>query len=365
MSTDNERDLRGRLDAALGTITPPGPPVGAVLRQGRSIRVRRRVGLAAGLAAVVGLGIALPGLVAHVGAEPPAQHSYKVTVNSPRSTPSKLTFSGTINGKPWRFWMTWQRGHRGHSGQIMQIGPGLPWTNVSDLSPGGQPAAFQAVEDGPREAMTGQVRGDITYLALNEPGGSTVDLTPVRWHGARWIAVEIPVRPSLRSIVAYSRSGEVAHAVPFGTSVSAWLRPGQRGLARQTARIATGTAGGQRWSFYGYAGPWGICLQDPSGTGDCLGAYGSRLRPGQLTEWDGCGSLNLSGYQLWNGQAAADVSYLKFRLSDGTVQRVVPVALAGYRYFALAFRDHQRLVSWTAYGASGRVLGNGSITPQC
>ena len=56
MSTDHEREIRDRLGGALDTIAPPSPPVGAVLRQGRAIRVRRRVAVAAGLAAVVGAG---------------------------------------------------------------------------------------------------------------------------------------------------------------------------------------------------------------------------------------------------------------------------------------------------------------------
>ena len=61
MSTDSEREIRDRLGEALGTITPPSPPVDVVLGQGRTIR-RLRVAVAAGLAAVVGLGVALPGL---------------------------------------------------------------------------------------------------------------------------------------------------------------------------------------------------------------------------------------------------------------------------------------------------------------
>ena len=70
MSTDHEREIRDRLGGALDTIAPPSPPVGAVLRQGRTIRMRRRA-VAAGLAVVVGLGIALPGLIGHVHAAPP------------------------------------------------------------------------------------------------------------------------------------------------------------------------------------------------------------------------------------------------------------------------------------------------------
>lgn len=366
MNTDNEREIHGRLDAALGTITPPGPPVAEVLRHGRTIRMRRRAVAAAGLAAVVGLGIALPGLVAHVGATPSLTHSYTMTVNPPRSTPSKLTFSGTINGKRWRIYLTWQRKAEPGVGHITQIGPDLPFSNVNDLSPDGQPASFQVVGGGSTpEAWTGQVRSDIKYLALNLPGGSSVDMAPVRWHGARWVAFRVPPRPWLRSVAAYSRGGEVAYAVPFGASLETWLQPGQHGLARQTVPIGSGTINGRHWSFTGYAGPWGLCLHGENGTGGCFAGHQSVVRRGQLVGWLGCGTLGLSARsEFWNGQAASGVSYLEFRLAGGSPLRVVPVRLAGYRYFAVAYGD-QRPLTWTAYGTSGQVLGHGSVSPRC
>jgi hypothetical protein len=355
MSTDHEREIRDRLGGALDTIAPPSPPVGAVLRQGRAIRVRRRVAVAAGLAAVVGLGVALPGLAGHVHAAPPVQPSYRVTDNPPRSTPSKLTFSGTINGRPWRFAIDWQ-----HGAPVLS-GPGLPSFDMTDLSPDGAPANLAGGGDGTRRALAGQVRRDVSYLALNQPGGSPVDLTAVRWHGRRWVGVVLPVSLRLRTAVAYSTRGEVAYAVPFRGTINVWLRPGQHGLRRQTAPIAAGTLDGKRWSLTGYAGPWGICLWANGGSSDfCLGS--SSLRPGQLTGWMGCGG---GPGQITNGLAAPDVSYLKFRLADGSTQRVVPASLAGHRYFAFVIGAHQRVVSWTAYGASGQVLGGGHSWRTC
>ncbi len=355
MSTDHERDIRDRLGGALDTITPPSPPVEAVLRQGRTIRMRRRAAVAAGLAVVIGLGVALPGLVSHVHAAPPAVRSYRVTDNPPRSTPSKLTFSGTIDGRPWRFAIDWQ-----HGAPVL-IGPGMPSNSMTDLSPGGAPANLAGSGVGTRLALAGQVRRDVSYLALNQPGGSTVDLTAVRWHGRRWVGVLLPVSLRLRTAVAYSTRGEVAYAVPFRGTINVWLRPGQHGLRRQTVRIATGTLDGKRWSFTGYAGPWGICLRATGGNDDvCLGR--SSLGPGQLTGWMGCGG---GPGQFTNGLAAPDISYLKFRISDGTTQRVVPAGLAGHRYFAFAIGAHLRVVGWTAYRASGQVLGSGHSWRTC
>jgi hypothetical protein len=359
MSTDHERDIRDRLGGALDTITPPSPPVGAVMRQGRTIRMRRRAVLAAGLAVVVGLGIALPGLVGHVRAAPPVQQpSYRVTVNPPRSTPSRLTFSGTINGKPWRISLNWD------GGNIMEGGPGLPFDSMTDMSPDGAPANLGQLGSSSRETMVGQVRRDVAYLALNQLRGSVVYLNPVRWHNERWVGVEFPANLRLRSVVAYSGHAELAYAIPFGAnSIEGWLVPGQRVLARRTVQIASGTLSGKRWSVYGYAGPWGICFQTIGGDGgDCLDGAGSAIAHGHLTQWMGCGG---GPGQISSGQVASDVSYLKFRLADGSTQRVVPAGLAGHRYFAFVIGAHQRVVSWTAHRASGQVLGGGHSWRTC
>lgn len=365
MSTDNEREIRARLDGALGTITPPGPPVAAVRRQGRTIRLRRRAVVAAGLAAVVGLGVALPGLAAHVHSAPPLQRTYRVTVNPPRDTPPKVVFSGTINNRAWRFEVDWGRG------RIYESGPGASQNDSGNLGLYGQPGWFEEenVGTGPNEQLLlwGRFASDVTRVALNQPGGRTINLRTVRWHGERWAGVAIPARQQLRSVVLYSKRGELAYAIPFtGNVVNVWLKPGQRGLARQRARIATGVLGGQRWSLDGYAGPWGICFTISRGNGGgCYQAYGTRLRPGHFLSWMGCGEFEGPASMFWNGQAAPDVSYLEFRLSGGGVQRVVPVALAGYRYIALVLGGHQRLTGWTAYGSSGQVLGTGPGWRTC
>jgi hypothetical protein len=358
MSTDHEREIRDRLGGALDTVTPPSPPVDAVVRQGRTIRMRRRAVAAAGLAVVVGLGVALPGLVGHVHAAPEVEHSYRVTVNPPRSTPSKLTFSGTINGKPWRILLNWD------GGNIMETGPGLPFDSMTDMSPDGAPANLSQLGSGSRQAMVGQVRTDVADLALNQPNGSVVYLNAVRWHRQRWVGVEFPANMRLRSVVAHSGHAEVAYAIPFGAnSIAGWLVPGQRVLARQTTKIASGTLSGKRWSVYGYAGPWGICFQTiGGGGGDCLDGAGSAIPHGHLTRWMGCGG---GPGRLSSGQAAPDVSYLKFRLSDGATQRVVPVGLAGHRYLAFVIGAHLRVEGWSAYGASGQMLGSGHGWQTC
>jgi hypothetical protein len=360
MSTDNEREIRGRLDAALGIIDPPGPPVNAVLRRGRSIRLRRRAAVAAGLAAVVGLGIALPGLIGHVRAAPTLQHTYRVTVNPVRDTPGKLVFSGTFNRKPWQFDFQWNKGN------VMQDGPAVSSDDMGDLPLDGQLGWFNEGSNGSgadAELMVmGRVGQDVSRLALNEPDGQTINLYPARWHGQRWTGVMIPAHQTLRSVVAYSGRRELGYAIPFrDNTINNWLKPGQHGLARQQARIAAGVLNGRRWRYEGYAGPWGICFRGSPGGGSC----GARQRPVHLLNWLSCGSFDGSGSTIWSGQTPSDVSYLKFGLSDGSVQRVASVSLAGNRYFALVYGGHRHLTGWTAYGTLGQVLGSGSVSPKC
>jgi hypothetical protein len=179
----------------------------------------------------------------------------------------------------------------------------------------------------------------------------------VRWHGHRWVGVAVPTSMQLGSITAYSAHGEIARTFPFGHSeYNLWLRPGQRGLPRQTVAVGSGTLNGKRWSMTGKAGPWGLCFQQAGGSGgDCFGDLGSRLRKGTLTRDLTCGSG-----QVAIAQAATTVSYLRIRLSDGSVQQAPTARLGGYRYYAFAEPAKAKIVGWTAYDASGQRLGSGS-----
>ena len=70
MRIDDERDLHEQLEAAFEAITPRPAPVDGAVRRGRGIRVRRRVAVAAGAAAVVAIGVfAVPSLL-HRSAAP-------------------------------------------------------------------------------------------------------------------------------------------------------------------------------------------------------------------------------------------------------------------------------------------------------
>lgn len=366
MTSDYERELRDRLGVALDTVEPSLPPTSAIMRRGRTIRAWRRGGLAAALAVLAVLAATLPGVIEHRSA-PLQHHRDRVTVNPARVTAKKVIFSGTINARPWRFSLS-------YSGRaVVQTGPGSgPGTigaSGTFTGPQGDPAAFQEIEGAPATpggqvlAMAGQVRKDVVQLVLRLPGGTRLELDPVRWHGHRWVGAVVPARMQLGSITAYSSRGEIAYAIPFGhNDYNRWLRPGQRGLPRQRVRVGSGTLHGKHWSVLGSAGPWGLCFADPGGSSYCLGDQGSVLRNGALTAGLTCGGEP----NFVTAQAAGSVRYLQVRLSDGTVHHIATVRLAGYRYYAFAMAAKVRLVSWTAYGATGQRLGSGKgFQPPC
>ena len=66
MSTDQLRDL---LRDAFGTVALAPAPIDRAIRQGKVVRLRRRIIAVAGVAAVVAAGISIP-LAPHWGASP-------------------------------------------------------------------------------------------------------------------------------------------------------------------------------------------------------------------------------------------------------------------------------------------------------
>jgi hypothetical protein len=351
MTIDSE--LRDRLGGALDTISPGSPPVGPVIRRGKAIRIRRRTGTAIAAATVIGLGVALP-LGIQPTSTPPAHSGSSVTVNSPRIGASQLIFTGAIDGRNWRFTLTYSQG------RFLLNGPGGYSAPGPDASTAGEPANLAGFTRGSLAVAVGSVRADVARLTERLPNGLEVRLRPVWWHGAGWVGLAVPLHPGMGSLTAYSRGGtEIAHAVPIGLAgYAGWLRPGQRGLPRQTVLLGSGMLAGKNWKVTALSGPWGICVR--VGRSDYCNPSGARLIPhGQLV------GLQVCGGGLGAGQADPDVRQLRLRFSDGSVQRVPAVSIIGRRFFAFAFAKGLRFTRWTAYGAAGQRLGSGAGWRAC
>ena len=122
-----------------------------------------------------------------------------------------------------------------------------------------------------------------------EPAGRVRPSTSARvpWHGQRWVGVVIPASLRLRSVVAYSIAARWPTRSPSAAPSTSGSGRASTACARQTARIAAGTLDGKRWSFTGYAGPWGICLWTTGGR--AASAWGVRLaaQAGPFDQLDG------------------------------------------------------------------------------
>jgi hypothetical protein len=367
---DDERELHERLEAAFEAITPRPAPVDGAVRRGRAIRVRRRVAVAAGAAAVVAIGVfavpallqrpAAPGPVAPVG--PP----YTVTVRAPGPhSPPGLIALGTIDGRGWQFIAAKPgSGALGANGQFFTtIGAAfageatsLPGTALAVY--GAEPVSFSVLTCGPVQVQYGAVEADVTYVAVRLDNGTVLILHPVTVYGVRAVAFAVPVGAGVAEATAYSRHGEIAAAIPFNdpsgvADFGIWLKPGQHGLARASGRIGSGTANGSAWSATAYLGPWGICVQVPAAgltSAFCMPTV-SYLDSGYL-------SLTGNGLSVAAGRAPASTAWVIVNQPDGTTTKVWPVTVGGQKLFAFQLRTGPNRLSWTDYDSSGAVVGS-------
>ena len=361
MSTDDERDLRRRLGGVLEAVAPSPAPVAATVRQGKMIRIRRQVAVAAGLAVVAGVSVAVPGLLRPASREPEAGGRPKVTVDQIGPGAARgLIGSGTINGRRWR--LVAQPGS-GSAGQCYLASGAVPADEacfgVSAPAGGGaDPAAFDTLGTGPAQVQYAAVAAGVTRLTVTLAGGTVLELRPTEAYGQRYVAFAIPLPLAIDRVAAYAGQAEISHAVPFNTAsgdtVGAWLSPGQQEPPRVTRVIGSGTVDGRSWSQSVHAGPWGYCLTGP--LGGCFDTI-DRSLGNRVASFTGGGR----GATNWAvGTASAAVSYVRVFLSGGRSARAGTVDVGGPRFFAFAIPKGFGLdrVGW--YTASGHEVASQS-----
>jgi hypothetical protein len=367
------RDLHERLDAAFEAITPAPAPVDGAVRRGQAIRVRRRVAVAAGAAAVVAIGVfAVPSLLHRSAAPSPGPVApvggYTVTVQAPGPhSPAGLIASGTIDGKRWQ--LTEAKPASGgppSSSGLPVTTSGPAFGGDSDSGPAlfvysGDSVFFYGLTAGNVQVQYGGVRADVTYVAVRLDNGTVLILHPVAVYGVRAVAFAIPVGAGIVDATAYSRHGEIAAAIPFNApnglaAFGVWLQPGQHGFTRASGRIGSGTAGGRAWSVTAYLGPWGICIQAPAtgvASASCFNAVSVLdLNSGSLTMTGDSGSVAA-------GHAPPSTAWVIVNQPDGSTTKVFPVTVGGQKLFAFLPEtgpNPVRPLTWTAYDNSGHVV---------
>jgi hypothetical protein len=359
VSIKDEQEIKERLNV-LGTVEVSPPPYLTAVRRGKSVRLRRRAFAAAGVAAVVLLGVLVPRLVPHVGQPGPVTPRYDVTVHQPGpGSPSGQVAWGTINGKRWQLRVVAQQGISNGCtffGQDVQCVPGEASASPDQVS-------FIYAMSGGTQFQLAAVGADVTKVAVTLGNGTELTLRPTVVDGKRWMGFAAPTRLAVSRAVSFAGTRELGYAIPYngasGAQFIAWLRPGQQAAARASYRIGSGTLAGKHWSASAYVGPWGVCVEGVGAASWCAGSAADIQPNGAPTSYFTCSP----GTQAVSFAAAAEssVATVRFRLSDGTSLSVRAVSIAGGdKAYAFAVANGVRLRSWTAFDAAGKQVGTGS-----
>ena len=203
----------------------------------------------------------------------------------------------------------------------------------------------------------------MTKVAVTLGNGTELTLRPTVVDGKRWVGFAAPTRLAVSRAVSFAGTRELGYAIPYngasGAQFMAWLRPGQRGTARASYRIGSGTLAGKHWSAWAYVGPWGVCVEGVGGASWCAAKRRLTSAPnGAPTSYFTC-SPGAQG--VWFAAAAeSSVVTVRFGLSDGRSLSVPAVRVrGGDRVYAFAVPNGVRLQTWTAYDAAGKKVGVG------
>ena len=387
-------DLREDLDRALRTVTFGEAPVERTKRHGRRIRTRRRIKLLAGALAVAVVAVVYPVLgrssaappapvTGQRGHTPPAGQDPVITDGPPAgttqaagglATKTGLIAQGTVGGVKWQASV--------HPPGPSNTDPKATCYTVTLSSPSGfgsmcdessvsltdalngNPAAFTGQSEKNLEVMFGAVAKNVTYFIVTFNDSQQIKLIPVTAYGIRYIAWVAPASMTIELVEAhlggpYSDSGQSMNTAPFDLpgqvpSFGLWQKSGVSAPPRDSKVIGHGSAGGHAWSVTAYEGPWGTCFVTSTGSTDCV-PIGGLSSTAILGGWGG----NPPGPAF--GSAAPGAALVRFKLSDGSTVQARPVLVGNEDLFAFQITKNVEPTSWTAYDASGKEVGAGSM----
>ena len=319
------------------------------------MRVRWLVSVAAGAVVLAGAGAVL-GVTVFAGNGP--AHPRKpptVTVSSlGKRAIDGVIASGTINGESWRVRLTAKSSKYGACSQ-----PPTGWYLDCTEQVGGllkrwsadpEPAAIWDYGS----VFFGPVRDDVDRLTLRLSDGAVLVLRPVEMLGRRWIGLILPPGLAPAKAVAYSRSAELAHSIPFHSTVGgeydfmSWLPAGDEGPSRMTKSVHGGGA-----TLVLHTGPWGNCLV---GQGTSWSFAIGDLPNGAL---EGTYGLPRTVPMAFRWPAR----YMTLDMSDGTKRHVRLVQGAGLAFAIIRAPTKPSINDWNVFDGSGHRLSGGVGAP--
>jgi hypothetical protein len=322
--------------AGLGHFTTGAIPVDAVLKQGRSIRARRRLAgggvLAAAAALTIGLPVAIAGGSGDRDAAPAAGHT--ITVERPTEDSAKrVHFAGSLDGKKW------SRTYRSHCGTAAHETDTECLYRIAggDKSPVNALARDMDNKDGDFYVATFSPGTD--YVVMKLVTGDQVVVPGVATDDGLVAAYfQLPRRTTVAQVFGYDKDGhEVAHTPPAHPGPNnlyyfdKWYRPdgGVYDISVPTVHVASGTADGQPWSIDVTLGVYSHCFATKATAAD----YAAQECPDpgvEVQKNDAHDGHPASAFVI--GEVDPKTTRVDVAYKDGTVQHLIPVRSNGYAF---------------------------------
>ncbi|HXS64744.1 MAG TPA: hypothetical protein VN767_17955 [Streptosporangiaceae bacterium] len=378
MLSEEELQLKARLDRVLGQINAAPPPVAAVLRKGRIMRTGYNLAISTAVAAVSLAGFAAVTQLGHLhrhqaSSGEPGRHPHWKKERVVRLGPVAkhgLVAEGIETGSGRQ--ATWKiRVDASHNQVRAKVTGGREWY-IGNLRRSVNPGSIGTFYYGGIEGWPGfyaVVSKDVTRVAVTTKDHQKLDLYPVAAAGRRWVGVLTPLSDSVRTFTAYSGKTELGRVVTDHLPVT-WWPPGQKIPAEQNVvvnrgRVPAGSGHHLDWVVSVQYGSDGYCVlmtgyitgSGGFGIEDCMSPDTAQSAGVKAIEHRRLGSWLL-------GTAKRSVAYLKFDLGGGRASRVAAVPVSGQRFFGLALRSGQHVASWAAYDKAGHKLYGGTGLPK-
>jgi hypothetical protein len=317
------------------------------------MRVRWMVSMAVGVAILAGAGTIVAIKVQGGNNPTTARMPPTITVSQLAAHADHgVIASGTINSKAWRLRLTTKSSKYGPCSR-----PPSGWyldctEQIGGLLKYAHPEPVDIWDYG--SEFFGPVRDDVDRVALRLSDGAVVVLHPVEVFGHLWIGVILPPGLGPAKAVAYSRSAELAHSIPFHDTVGdrygflSWLPAGDEGPRRMTKVVRGGGL-----TLVLHTGPWGNWLTGRGETWPFAVGYSPN------------GALS-GGYGLPRTVPMAfpwPARYMTLEMSDGTTRHVRLVQGAGVGFAIIRAARNPSINEWSVFDGHGRRLSGGGGAP--